>query len=541
MVKQRQLRRFGKRMTLRSKINILILLNIVIVLSLVMSVISYMFIQTQFQESGQRALNLARTVAGLPEIVNAFQRTDPSAIIQPVTKNIQQETGAQFIVVANMDQIRYSHPNPTLIGMAMNPDPGDDQKVMTGHESITKGRGSLGYSVRGKAPVFDAQHHQIGIVSVGFLVSDIWNRILGFIVRSIGLGLVGLALGLWGAYLLSGHVKRQIFNMEPFEIALLSQEQACILESIREGILAVDDNGRITACNHEAKRILGLPSSDEFIGQYVHNVVPDSRLPEVLEEGVPHIDQPMIIGNTLIIANRVPVLLDGKVIGAVASFRDKIELEQIDQRLADVGRYADALRSQRHEFMNKLHTIAGLIQIGEYDMVRQVVDQVNDEHQRLLEFFLNRIRDPAVVGTLIGKVHHARERGITLTIDSNSHLTDPCPHREVVVTVLGNAIENAIEAMAGQRSTVRQQVITVYLNDEGADLVLRVMDTGPGVEPELLDKVFEDGVTTKGPGRGFGLTLVNRLVSNIGGHLSIVSSPEGTSMEATLPKAIETE
>jgi two-component system CitB family sensor kinase len=523
-------------MTLRSKINILVLLNIVLVLSLVMSVISYMFIQNQFQETGQRALTLSKTVASLPEIIEAFHETDPSTTIQPITKDIQHETGAQFIVVANMKQIRFSHPNPLLIGKAMDPDPGDDQKVLNGQESITEAKGSLGYSVRGKAPVFDSQHQQIGIVSVGFLVSDIWNRILGFLLRTTLLGLVGLAIGLWGAYLLSGHVKRQIFNMEPFEIALLSQEQACILESIREGILAVDDQGKITACNYEAKRIIGLSDEDEVVGKFVHTILPNSRLPEVLEEGVPHTDQPMIIGNTLIIANRVPVTLNGRVIGAVASFRDKIELEQIDQRLADVGRYADALRSQRHEFMNKLHTISGLIQMGEYHLVRQVVDQVNDEQQQLLQFFMTRIHDPAVVGTLIGKVHRARERGITLNVDSNSQIAGPCPHREVVVTVLGNAIENAIEAMTGQNFSARQRVITVYLNDQADELILHVKDSGPGIDPELKARIFEDGVTTKGPGRGFGFTLVSRLVSNVGGRLSILSSDEGATVEVMLPK-----
>jgi two-component system, CitB family, sensor kinase len=535
MEEQKKPHRPGKRMTLRSKINWLVFLNIMIVLTLVMAYFLYMFITTQFRDTGQRALVVAETVANIPEIIHAFEEPNPSDTIQPLTKKLQVETGAQFIVVANMNQVRYSHPNPSLVGKVMDPDPGDDQKVLTGLKTITKAMGSLGLSVRGKAPIFNSQHHQIGIVSVGYLVNDIWSQILQFLLQTIGLGVVALALGFFGAYLLSGHIRRQILNMEPFEIAFLAQKQLAILESIREGIIAVDREGKIITCNPEAKRLLGFESTN-VIGEYIQSIIPNSRLPEVLENGVPHRDQPMIVNNTLIIVNRVPVTIDGSVVGAVASFRDKIELEQIDQRLADVGRYADALRSQRHEFMNKLHTISGLIKLGEYDLVRQLIHQINDEQQQLLEFFMNRIRDAAVVGILTGKMHHAKEFGITLTVDSRSYVSEVCPHRETVVTILGNTIENAIEAIGNWHASVRNPFIDIYLKENPDCFFLRVADSGPGIQPDIIDRIFEDGITTKGPGRGFGLALVHRLVSNLNGQISVSSTNDGTIFEILLPK-----
>ncbi|WCK54078.1 sensor histidine kinase [Aneurinibacillus sp. Ricciae_BoGa-3] len=530
----RQHKLASKRMTLRAKINWLVFLNIVLVLTLVISVICYMFINNEFEDIGQRAVALAKTVADMRQIKRGLEQSNPAAAIQPITENIKLVTGAQFIVVADMNLIRYSHPNPLLIGKNMGTDPGDDQKVLKGETSISRATGSLGLSVRGKAPVFNSQHHQIGLVSVGFLVSDIWNKISLFLLRTIGSGIVALALGLWGAYLLSGHIKKQTFNMEPFEIAFLSQEQASILESIREGIIAVDREGMITTCNQEAKRLLGVESSD-IIGQFIETIIPNSRLPEVLEEGISHNDQPMIISNTLVIVNRVPVTLKGHVIGAVASFRDKIQLEQIDQRLADVGKYADALRSQRHEFMNKLHTISGLIQLEEYELVRELIHKVNEEQQQVLTFFMSRIRDPAIVGTLIGKVHRAKEQGITLSIDPKSHLADPCKHREIVITILGNAIENAIESITGSQNPLCRPEINVFINDETEHLIVNVEDKGPGIDPSLKERIFEDGMTTKGPGRGFGLALLSKLVADAGGNLSILSSYEGAILEAKLP------
>ena len=521
------------RVTLRSKINLLVSLDILLVLALVMVVFGYIIIKVEFDDKGQRALTEAIMVANMPQIIDAFQLADPSVAIQPIAEGIRKETGASFVVVGNMNLIRYSHPNPWQIGKVMVGN--DDYQVLHGHTSITEAVGTLGLSVRGKAPIFDARHRQIGVVSVGFLVENIWAKIFAYLAIVAALGALGLVVGFVGAYLLSGHIKRQIYDMEPHEIALLTQEQTALLESIREGVLAVDINGKIITCNHEAKRLLELGSTN-VTGKPVTMVVANSRLPEVLALGVSHFDQPMIVGNTLVVANRVPILLHGRVIGAVATFRDKMQLDQIDQRLADVGRYVDALRSQRHEFMNRLHTISGLIKIQEYDLARELIDQVNEEQQRVLEFFLARIRDPAVVGILMGKIHRANELGIDLVIDQLSRLAECSRHQELLVTVLGNAIENSFEALAGAEAKKRAAVVTVYLNDESERLLIRVSDSGPGIDPQLMDRILEDGTTTKGPGRGFGLSLLSRRLSLAGGELRIKSSGEGTILEAELPK-----
>ncbi|MDN4595008.1 ATP-binding protein [Polycladomyces subterraneus] len=529
-----RLKLFSKQMTLRTKINIFVLLIVGIVLILVVSALSYHIIQSRFQDIGNRALFLSKTIAAMPQIRDAFRTKDPSKYIQPLAEELRKKSGAKFIVVGNMDLIRYSHPNPSLIGKKMVG--GDDNLVLHGKESITQAVGTLGLSIRGKSPIFDEQHHQIGVVSVGFLVQNIWKDIWATLKNLEIVAVIGLVFGFMGAHLLSGHIKKQIFNMEPFEIALLTQKQDAIMESIREGILAVDRQGKITACNQEAKRLIGLAPSCEIIGQPIQSVVPNSRLPEVLEEGVSQFDQPMIINNTLIIANIVPVLLNGQVIGAVSTFRDKIELDQINQQLNDIGHYVDALRSQRHEFMNRLHTISGLIQMQEYDLAREFINQVNEEQQQLIEFFMSRVRDPAVVGIIIGKMHRAKELGIQLTVDRASRLLDPCPNREIVITILGNAIENAMEALTQMNDKNGKAAISVYINDQTDRLEIKVSDTGPGIDSELGPRIFEDGVSTKGENRGFGLTIVSRLVKKVGGTIAMVSASTGATLEVSLPK-----
>jgi len=523
-------------LTLRSKINLLVLLNILFVLILVLSALSYITIDRKYKETGDRAIFLARTIAGLPQVVLALQESNPSSVIQPLAEDLRIKTKAEFIVVTNMDLIRFSHPNPMKIGLPLDGEDVDlDQKVLHGQEVQSTSGGSLGLSIRGKTPIFDANHHQIGVVSVGFLVQDIWKDIYSILLKIVISGIIALLFGLFGAYLLSGHIKKQIFNMEPNEIAFITQEQAAILNSIREGIIAINSEGKITTCNREAKKILEMENSD-VNGRDINSILPTSRLLEVLEEGNLHQDEPMIIGNTLVITNRVPVRAKGKVIGAVATFRDKLQLDQIDQRLADIGQYADSLRSQRHEFMNKLHLISGLITMKEYEMVNELIEEINEEQQFLLNFFLSKIHDSAVIGVLIGKLHRAKELGIQLIIDSESVLPDPCPHRDIVITLLGNAIENSLEAIVSAPSKGGPATIIVRFEDQMELLTISVQDTGPGIDPLLGEDVFKDGVSTKGSGRGFGLALLARLITNIDGKLTINSSSLGSTLAASLPK-----
>ncbi|KIL37143.1 hypothetical protein SD70_31075 [Gordoniibacillus kamchatkensis] len=521
-------------MKLRTKINWLVFLNIGFVLLLTCSSFAYLIIQRKFAETGERALMLAQTVAGMPAIVEAFGTPDPSVAIQPLAEQIRIRTGAEYIVVGNMNLIRYSHPNPEQLGGRMVGE--DNDLVLKGQDSITEATGTLGLAIRGKSPIWDANHRQIGIVSVGFLEGAIWKQINEFLGEVVLIALAALLFGLAGAYLLSGHIKKQTLGMEPWEIAFLTEKQSAILESIREGIIAVNDGGKIMTCNREALKILNMEAGD-VIGKNIRFVLPNSRLPEVLERGEPHKDEQMIIGNHLVVANRVPVRLKGKVIGAVSTFRDKLQLDQIDEKLADIGQYVDTLRSQRHEFMNKLHLISGLIQMKEYDTAKDIIEVVNEDVQHTLDFFLANLKDPAIVGILVGKMHRAKELGIALHVDAASSVPPVCPHREIIVTFLGNAIENAFEAIQGapRLEGSSPPAVSVLLKEEAEELVLSVADTGPGVDPALGGRIFEDGVTTKGEGRGLGLALLSKLIGNVGGKLRLTSSESGTTLTASLP------
>jgi two-component system CitB family sensor kinase len=520
-------------MTLRTKLTSLVALNTLVVLALLVGASSRLIKTVAYEETGERALAVARTVAALPAVVDAFSTPAPSAIIQPLVEDLRAASQAEFIVVGNMDLIRYSHPRPSEIGKRMVGE--DDDAVLHGRESVTRASGTLGASVRGKVPIFDREHRQIGVVSTGFLVQGVERRV-DRMVRGVALACAAaLLFGLVGAWLLSGHFKRQILGMEPEKIAFTTREQAAILESIREGVVAVNSEGRVVTCNRAAKELLAVGDA-EVMGQEIAAVIPQSRLPEVLRTGAPNHDQPMIVGESLVFANRVPVHLEGRVIGAVSTFRDQLVLDELEGRLADVGHYVEDLRAQRHEFMNRLHLVLGLLHAGDSAAAQEVIERVNEEYQRAADFYLARIRDPAVVGILVGRTHQARELGVELVVSPDSFVSSPCPHREAVVTVLGNAVANALEALRSMSAPRERPEVRVTVREEADRVLVEVLDNGPGLAAAAGGELFDAGVSTKGAGRGLGLALVARAVAAAGGEVTLEDVGAGALFRATLPK-----
>lgn len=513
-------------MTLRRKIIFLVLLNIALVLAFTLATTFIIFMEQTFKKTGSYALSIARIVANLPDVIDAFQKEDPSSIIQPIAENIRKQTNAEFVVVGNMNLIRYSHPKPDRIGQRMVGD--DNEQVLKGKESVTQAVGTLGLSVRGKVPIFDDHGKQIGVVSVGFLVRDIWSELYKIIGEFALFGVAAMLIGTIGAYVLSGHIKKQLLNLEPSEIAFLKQQQDAILSSIREGVIAVNTDGRVVTLNREMSHILGQPV-DALIGQTLSGDCGRHHFLDVLRTGQPLFHVPMIVSNMITVSNIVPVLLDGQIIGAVGTFQAKTELDQIDQMISDINHYTEMLRSQKHEFMNKLHLISGLIHIAEYDRAKEVIRDVQGSLQHQMQTLLDRIHDHTIAGILIGKMHRANELGIQFEMGKDVYSEKDCQQRNITITILGNLIDNAFDALMTTDRHPKHVFVSLRCTSELLDI--EVMDNGYGIPNEIRSSIFEDGVTTKGRGRGFGLSLVKRLVNQNGGTISFESSENGTTFK----------
>ena len=486
-------------------------------------------------QMGQRALAVAQSVAAIPELVAAFDEPDPSVTIQPIAERIRRDTGARYVVVGNADGIRYSHPLPDRLGLPMVG--GDNDRALIGGESyVSEAEGSLGEAMRGKTPVFDAEGDIIGIVSVGFMLDRVALDVASHTNLGWWLVVAMVVLGFAGAYGLSYHLKRVILGLEPHEIARLAMEKEAILQSIHEGILAVNREGEITLVNQQARRFLGLPEAREVLGRPIQELVPNSRLLEVLERGERQFDQQMWLGDHPVVVNRVPVRHAGEIEGAVATFRSRREIVELSEALTAASRDVDMLRAQAHEFSNKLYTLSGLLQLDRIQEALALIHQESERAQAQMSFLMGHVADPVISGTLLGKLTRAREIGVVLEIDDQSSFSLPmtAAGQEVLMTVLGNLIDNACDAARqgagpdGDGAHGELPRVRLFFTDLGEQLLIEVEDNGPGVPSAQVARIFEEGYSTKpGRHRGIGLALVARLCAEHGGAITLEESELG--------------
>jgi len=531
------MKRGSPEMKLRTKMILLIVSLIVIVMISLAYFFQQMLSLTIKEQIGSRALAVAETVALIPEIREAFSDKDPSKRIQPIVEEIRKKTGAQFIVVGNTEGIRYAHPVPTRIGKEMVG--GDNGPVLQGKSIISEAVGTLGPSLRGKTPIFDDQGKVIGVVSVGFLIEDINAINVQYQNKIIFLVLPIILVGIFGTTLITNRLKKAILGLEPKQIVSLYQEKKAILESIREGIIAINANGMVTMANYTAVQILGMPLGTDITGKNIYEVLPISRLLEVVQNGQSEFDQEMRIGENEVVVNRIPIFDQrNQVIGAVASFRNKSELYRLSQELSQVKRYTEALRAQTHEYSNKLHMISGLIQLEHYQEAIETIQQEANVHQNFIHFIMKEIPDPLIGGLLIGKFNWARELKVELELVQDSSFRDVPKHldRSQLVTILGNLIDNAVEAVLATEQ--EEKKVKLFFTDISDDLIIEVEDNGHGIPDSLGTKIFEVGFSTKAKtSRGFGLSLARQAIGQLNGYITFESSPEGgTIFTVVIPK-----
>jgi two-component system CitB family sensor kinase len=496
--------------------------------------------QSLEEQMGQRALHVAKTIAAIPQIIDAVAARD-TATLQPISLDLADKTQAHFVVIGDGQGIRLAHPNPERIGRSMFDDDGDDNApvLVHGRGYISKALGSLGPTMRGKAPVYDAVNEQvIGVISVGYRLDRVAALIKRYQRTLIIVIAVAFIISVLTALWLANHFKRAIFGLEPEQIGRLFQERNATLESVREGIIAINAEGLITTFNRTAIETLGLSANTLLTGRPIDQVLPDSRMLDVLHTGTPQFDQEVWLADRNLIVNRLPLKQGERITGVVSSFRRKDELDQVSQQLTRIQQYADSLRSQAHEYSNKLHTIAGLIQIGATEEALSLIGQETQQHQALIHLLLQSVPDPVLAGCLLGKYNRARELGLRLLIDPDSHMTALPEHlpREQLVSILGNLIDNALEATLTHTGTGGE--VRLSMTDLGDDLIFEIEDQGPGVPEAEQLRIFGKGVSSKAEqGHGLGLHLVGTLLELLGGTVEVDSSDQGGSrFTVYLPK-----
>ena len=470
-------------------------------------------------EYGNRALVIAQSVASTPTVRDALAGVGPAPAVQPLAEAVRTSTGANFVVVLDRVGVRLSHPNPSLIGQPVD----DIGPALDGIPWIGPDDGSLGPSIRAKAPVFDTAGHVVGVVSVGFPEATV-STALAHELPAVGITLgTVLALAAGGSFLLAGRLKRQTFGLEPAAIAGLLEQREAILHGIREGMIATDLKGRVSLINDHALDLLGIDS--DGAGRQVDDLVPAGRIRDLLHGGPARPDEVLAAGDRVLVANRMPVVGRGGVIGYVVTLRDRTELVDVLRELDSVRGLSDALRAQAHEFSNRLHTIAGLIELGRDDEALRLITADTTSQQALADDVARRIENPVLAALLLGKSVVAAERGVELILSDDSHVSAEIDDSRALVTIVGNLIDNALDAVATQPPGADGRV-RVTLRSEANDMAIEVRDSGPGIDPAIGTAIFDAGVSSKSNTarhRGIGLALVRQAVERRGGSIDVAS------------------
>jgi two-component system CitB family sensor kinase len=487
----------------------------------------------------QRALAEAEALAVQPAIIHDVVYGKPGGNIQHLAMTVMARTDALYIVVTNADGIRYSHPDPALIGKPVQDDPWEwpsAESFLTGQPWVGIQRGSLGLTTRGKAPIF-YRGRVVGEVSVGFPTIDVTRQVIGSL-PVLGALLFGvLAVGVLAALGLARRLKRQTFGLELGEIAALLQEREAMLHGIWEGVIGYDTGGRVLLANDAARRLLRLPP--DFLGRPLHELLPPGRLSDVIKGETSGSDLLVLVDDRVLVVNRMPIHRDHRGhLGWVVTIHDRTESESLKRELDEAIGLTETLRAQSHEFANRMHTLVGLVELGQYEEAIRFVTDVSAARDDLTEQLKAAIGDCKLVALTLAKSSLADERGVQLRVTADSHVDGIITHIGEVLTVTGNLIDNAIEATA---QTPEPRWVELTVVSAGNGLLIRVRDSGPGVPDDNRETIFTDGFTSKasptGARRGLGLALVRQITQRRGGMIS-VGRDSGAVFTAVLPECV---
>ncbi|MFF3936817.1 sensor histidine kinase [Streptomyces phaeofaciens] len=477
--------------------------------------------------AARQATAVARSVADSPSVRAAIHTTDPSAELQPYALRVMRDTEVDFVTIMNTDGIRWTHPDKNQIGQRFR---GNTAAALKGDTFTETYTGTLGASVRAVTPIVDANGRIIGLVSAGIRVEEISKRVQDQVSALLAVAAGALLLGAVGTYVINASLRRHTHGMNAGELSRMHDYHQAALHAVREGLLMLDGQFKVALINDGARELLGV--SEEVVGRSVAELGLPAGLTGALLASEPRVDEVHLAAERVLVVNTSPVS-GGERRGTVVTLRDVTELQSLMGELDSERGFTQALRSQAHEAANRLHTVVSLIELGRADEAVEFATAELELAQALTDQVVAAVSEPVLAALLLGKTAQANERGVELVVSQESRLDDgllpsSLPARDLV-TILGNLIDNAVDAAQG---SVRARVTVTAATEGvgGGELLLRVADTGAGVDPAHASLVFERGFSTKpaGPGgRGLGLALVRQAVHRHEGTLTVTEAEGG--------------
>lgn len=533
--KKEYIKNMLKNMSFQWRVFLLLLVVFTLLLGALNKFMEYQLDNYLTDKVSEIAMNQAKIIASMDDVIEGVEQRDTKKL-KKIADRLSMESNFSYLVIGDENSTRLYHPNPEKIGYTMQWNkPGALER---GESYIISSEGSMGLALRAKTPIWDKNNQVIGVISLGYLNSkiDMWrsNQILP-LTSALLLILFILILLSWQ---FSTHIKKQMMGMEPMEIARVQRQQDALFGAVFEGLIAVDTEGKITAINQNAQKMFKLAGAAKYlVGQKVQNLITPSDY--FLEtSGTNRIDDLLIINGLKIIANRVGIWIDGEFQGWVVSFRRHDEINTLSAQLSQIQQYVENLRTLRHEHLNWISTIGGLLQLKEYDRALEMVKFESSNQQSLIDSISQMFKNRLIAGLLFGKYHRAKELGLEMQFIPGSTLSanvNPLTENELA-SILGNLLNNAFEATL--KNPDSNKLIEFFISDEGSELIIEVSDNGCGIAPDIHDTIFTRGVTSKNSGdHGIGLYLVKTYIDQYNGTITIDDNePCGTVFSIFIPK-----
>ncbi|MBM7505244.1 ATP-binding protein [Agromyces aurantiacus] len=490
------------------------------------------------RDAAAKSMAIAQTIANDPFVIEGVRSDDPTAVLQPYAVDVMREAGVDFVTIMAPDRTRFTHPDPSQIGRQFL---GNIDPALAGEAFSETYTGTLGPSVRSVVPIEDASGEVVALVAAGITVSNTQVALGARIATVIAAAAVMIALGALGAWLLSRYLRRVTWGRGAEEMSRMFAYYEGVLHSIGEGLVLQDDRNRVVLANDRAAELLGLrkptgrdaaPAALETLGLAPSVADVLARTGAVVDEIVITPTHVLVVDRDVIVSRARPGDARARRVGTVTTLRDHTRLQELTGELATMTTLSDALRSQAHEFANRLHTIIALIELGRPDEAVELASNELALSQALADRLLSAVEEPVLLALLLGKAAQAGERGIRFDVDLPERLAATGIDPRETITIVGNLIDNALDAAAATPSPA----VDVSIGMRDGRLVVAVADSGPG--PVAGARVFDLGVTSKpdaaggaSHGRGIGLALVRQSVARLGGDLRV----EGSRFEVTLP------
>lgn len=524
------------RRTLRAQLYTLSVLGIVIALLLALGSSLWLNLRNTHSMMDQHMKEIAGTLAKMQQVQQMIEDSERAQELQGLLQIIAEQ-------MADLDLVAVVDTTGNLVAMGSVKNTAKEITIpaMNGTEEdvfLKEGKSEEGMERCAYAKVYSEEGTLLGFVVAGVYMRAIYKMVTWTVLQYLLIALVALSIGAVLAHRMAKYIKSELQGYEPDAFRELLAQRTEIWDALEEGVMAIDKQENIIYLNAAARDMLHL-STPQPVGKSLHAVYPASTLDRVLRSGQAEYNIPLkSLADAKVLADRMPIVRDGKTIGAVAIFRNRTEMTKMAEDLTGVRHIVEALRANTHEFMNKLHVILGLLQLEEYKEAERYVLELTKVRAQSMGGITERIQEPAVAALLIGKLSRAQEQQVIFKLDPSSHFPhgSRCLPEDAMISVLGNLIENAFDSFRHVATGALREVEVYIMEESSKGLLICVEDTGSGITPAVEQRMFERGFSTKGKDRGTGLVLVNEIVQAYGGVLRVESTPGlGTTFTINIP------